>query len=65
MLALKPNILERDGKKEFVILTYEEYSRIQEALEDAEDLCCLREAKEDEYQAPTVSLDSVRHALNI
>lgn len=65
MLNLKPNILERDGKKAFVVLTYEEFLSIEEALEDADDLQCLKEARAEEWNAPTTSLDSVRKTLNI
>ena len=36
MIELHPEILEKNGKKEFVILTYEEFVAIQEALEDAD-----------------------------
>lgn len=65
MLKLNPNILERDGKKAFVILTYEEFLSIKEALEDAHDLQCLKEARVEEWHAPTTSLASVRESLNI
>jgi len=65
MLNLKPNILERDGKKSFVVLTYEEFLSIEEALADADDLQCLKEARSEEWNAPTTSLDSVRKNLNI
>ena len=65
MLNLKPNILERDGKKAFVVLTYEEFLSIEAALEDAEDLQCLKEARAEEWDAPKTSLASVREALDI
>ncbi len=65
MLNLKPNILERDGKKSFVVLTYEEFLSIEEALEDADDLQCLKEARAEEWNAPATPLDSVRKTLNI
>lgn len=65
MLKLNPNILERDGKKAFVILTYEEFLSIEEALEDADDLQCLKEARSEERHTPTTSLACVRESLNI
>ncbi len=65
MLNLKPNILERDGKKAFVILTYEEFLSIKEALEDADDLQCLKAARAEEWDAPKTSLASVRESLGI
>ena len=65
MLDLKPKFLERDGKKSFVVLTYEEYLAIEEALQDAGDLQCLKEARAEEWDAPTPPLDSVRKTLSI
>jgi hypothetical protein len=60
MITLKPNILKKAGKKEFVVLTYEEFLRIQEELEDFEDLKELRAAKAREADAPTVPLSEAR-----
>jgi len=37
--------VERNGKKQFVILSYEEFMKIQEELENYADLRILREAK--------------------
>ena len=65
MLALHPNILERDGKKAFAVLPYEEFKNIQAELDDFEDIKELRSAKSVEKASPTVSLSSVRHELNI
>lgn len=65
MTPVKPKILERDGKKEFVIFTYEEFLKIQEELEDYEDLKILRKAKEKEGKAATISLDDARKQLRI
>jgi len=44
MLKLKPEFLSRHGKRQFVILTIEDFARIQEALTDARDLRDLRRA---------------------
>lgn len=65
MLSLHPSILERDGKKAFAVLPYEEYEKLQEALSDFEDLKALREAKVREKDAAIDSLRSVRSALSI
>lgn len=35
MIDIHPEILERNGEKQFVILPYEEFVAIQEALADA------------------------------
>jgi len=65
MIALHPNILEKDGKKEFVVLPYEEFLKIQDELADYEDLRMLREAKLQEGNAPTLSLEDLKKNLKI
>ncbi len=64
MLKLHPEILKKNGKKEFVVLPYEEFLKIQEALEDADDLRALREAKQRDTKAPGIPLAEVRRRLN-
>jgi PHD/YefM family antitoxin component YafN of YafNO toxin-antitoxin module len=64
-MELHPQILEKDGKKEFVVLPYEEYERLAEALADYDDLRELREAKNGEYDAETRSLKDVRREMRI
>ncbi len=65
MLTLHPNILERDGKKAFAVLPYEEFQSLQKELDQYEDLKDLRAAKAEEENAPVESLSSVRRALKI
>ncbi|MCP4402466.1 MAG: type II toxin-antitoxin system Phd/YefM family antitoxin [bacterium] len=65
MMTLHPNILERDGQKAFVVLPYEEFVKVQEVLEDYEDLVTLRHAKDREGHAPTVSLHDAKQLLGI
>jgi len=65
MIELHPEILEKDGKKQFVILTYEEFAAIEQALADAEDLAALRVAKKEEHAAPGVPLEQVVDELGI
>jgi hypothetical protein len=65
MIELHPEILEKDGKKQFVILTYEEFTAIEEALADAEDLVELRAAKKEEHTAPGVPLGEVVDELGL
>jgi hypothetical protein len=45
MLALHPNILEKNGIQEFVVLPYDEFLKVKEQLQDFEDLKDLRPAK--------------------
>ena len=65
MMTLHPNILERDGQKAFAILPYEEFVKIQEVLDDYEDLVALRQAKNLEENAPTVSFADAQQILEI
>lgn len=45
MVQLNPQYMKKQGKPEFVVLTYAEFRRLLEALEDAEDLRDLRAAR--------------------
>ena len=64
-LALYPEFLVKNGKRECVVLPYEEFEALQEPLADASDLIDLREAKEAERGAPTVSLEEVKRQLGL
>jgi hypothetical protein len=61
---LHPEILTKDGKKEFAILPYEEFVALQEWLADVEDLLDLRAAKDAEHNAPTISLAEIESRLD-
>ena len=65
MIKLNAKILEKNGEKEFVIIPYEEFVKIQEELEDYESLKALREAKSKEADANTTSFDDVKKELDI
>ncbi len=65
MFALHPNILEQDGKKQFAVIPYKEFLKMQEALGDYEDLKDLRQAKETEKSAPTVSMEEAKKEFGI
>ena len=65
MLQLHPEILKRDGKKQFAVLPYEEFLAIQELLEDLEDLCLIEEAKANDTGEPGIPLEEVKRRLNL
>ena len=65
MNELQPWILEKDGKKQFVIRTYEEFAAIEQALADADDLAALRVAKKEELDAPGIPLEKVADDLGL
>jgi len=65
MANLHVNYIEKNGKKEFVVIPYEEFIELQEQLADYEDLRELRKAKAQEADAPTISLEEAKKRLNI
>ena len=58
-MSIHPQIIEKEGKKEFVVLPYEEFLQLQEALEDYEDLQMLRAEKADARHLKTKTLEEV------
>ena len=60
MVTLNAQIIKKEGKKEYAVLPYEEFLKIQEELRNYEDLRCLREAKEAEKTAPTIGIDELK-----
>lgn len=63
MTTLHAQIIKKDGKKEYAVLPYKEFMRIQEELEDYQDLRCLREAKEVEKDAPTIGMAELKKKI--
>jgi hypothetical protein len=63
-MSIHPQIIEKDGRKEFVVLPYEEFLQIQEALEDLEDIRVLREERVSAASEATRSLDDVLAEIN-
>ncbi len=45
-MLLHPQVIKKQGKKEFVVLPYDEFRALEEIMQDYEDLCDLRKAKE-------------------
>ena len=60
MVILNAQIIKKDGKKEYAVIPYDEYLKVQEQLQDYEDLRCLREAKESEKDSPTIGMDQLK-----
>jgi hypothetical protein len=59
------HIFEKDGKRQFTIISYEDFQKIQEELENYEDLRLLRKAKSEEGKAPTTSLKETEKELGL
>jgi hypothetical protein len=53
----------KNGKKEFVVLTYEELLALQERLADAEDLLERRKAKASEGKKKAIPLAELKREL--
>jgi hypothetical protein len=58
-MTLDAQIIEKDGKKEFAVLSYDEYLKVIEIMEDYEDLMLLRQAKNEDKDNEGKSLDSI------
>jgi hypothetical protein len=63
MLTLHPDILVKNGKKQFAVLPYKECVALQERLADAEDLLELRKAKRAEGKSRSISLAEAKRLL--
>jgi len=63
MGTLNIQIIKKNGKKEYVVMPYDEFLRVQEELDDYQDLRCLREAKKAEENAPAVGLEDLKEHL--
>ena len=63
MVTLHAQIINKDGKKEYVVLPYDEFLKLQEQLQDYEDLRCLRQAKEVERDALTIGIDEMKKKI--
>lgn len=62
-MSIHPQVIEKEGRKEYVVLPYEEFLAIKELLEDFEDLKDLREAKTASFAEKTAKLSDIREEL--
>ena len=63
MVTLHAQIIKKNGKKDYVVLPYEEFLKVQEELEDYDDLRSLREAKEAEKDAATIGMAELKKKI--
>ena len=63
MVTLHAQIIKKNGKKDYVVLPYEEFLKVQEELEDYDDLRSLREAKETENDASTIGMAELKKKI--
>jgi Phd_YefM. len=64
-MKLHPQVIEKEGRKEFVVLPYEEFLALEELMHDYEDLKDIREAKEESIGQPGVPLEQVVRELGL
>ena len=62
---MKAQIIEKNGKKEFAIIPYKDFLRMQEDLEGYSDLRDLRRAKLDPMNQLGRSFDDVAKELGL
>jgi PHD/YefM family antitoxin component YafN of YafNO toxin-antitoxin module len=65
MLKIKPEYLSKRGRREFVVLTVEDFERMKEAIEDADGLRTLRAAKRRNARAPYYTAEEVEKRLRL
>ena len=58
-MSIHLQIIEKDGRKEFVVLPYEEFLQMQVEIEDYEDLRTLRDERASAQAEPTRPLNDV------
>ena len=63
MLKVKPEYLSKHGKRQFVVLTIEDFDRMREALDDAQDLRDLRRATRSNAGKPYYTPGEVERRL--
>jgi hypothetical protein len=62
---MKAQIIEKHGKKEFAVIPYKDFLRLQEEVEDYHDLRDLRRAKADTKNRQGRPLDLVAATLGL
>ncbi|MEM1010792.1 MAG: type II toxin-antitoxin system Phd/YefM family antitoxin [Planctomycetota bacterium] len=66
-MTLTPTIIREEGQEKFVVLPWDEYLRVREALEDAEDVRLIEEAKREHEESGErcYSAEEVRRELGL
>ncbi len=64
-MELHPFFLEKNGKREFVVLPYDEFVPIEEMIEDAPDVRLFDEARRDSAGEPTLTAAEIKTRYGI
>lgn len=59
VVKLHPQIIEKEGRNEFVVLPYEEYLALTALMEDYEDLMDLRKTRDESEGEAGIPLEKV------
>ena len=65
MLTLHPEIVTKNGRKQFAVLPYKEFLALQKRLADADDLLELRKAKRADGRKRSIPLVEVKRQLGL
>lgn len=65
MLVLHPSFLEKEEIKEFAVLPFDEFKKVEDELKNFEDLKNLRKAKRKEGHITGLSLTDAKIKLKI
>jgi PHD/YefM family antitoxin component YafN of YafNO toxin-antitoxin module len=65
MLKVKPEYLSKRGRREFVVLTVEDFERMKAAIEDADDLRTLQASKRRNAKSPYHTIEEVEKRLRL
>ena len=65
MINLHPEFLTKNGQKEFAVIPYEEFVKLQELLQDLEDIQDLRASKEEYKDQPNISFEEVKKMFDL
>jgi len=64
-MQLHAQIIEKDGKREFAVLPYEEFLKVRKLLEKGEDLQDLRTAKAESSGDKSYSIEEAARELGL
>ena len=63
--TIKPEIWTRNGREQFVVMSMSDFEKVQELIEDAQDLLLLREARISNGNSPGIPLEEVKRRLGL
>ena len=63
-MEINAQIIKKNGKKEFVILPYMEFMKMQQNIEDYIDLIDLEKAKAETVNKPSIPYNEIADKIN-